>query len=299
MMTITEALDQRRRGLDEAVSDRTRGASQLARRCLTILADYARSYPATDTPDLAEALQTFALDLRTARPSMAAVRNLTDRFIACLKELHGQPLMAARQLAIGGAAAVAQQSLWAGQEVSRLAAGLIDEGQTVITHSLSSTLLATFRSLTGRAVHAVVTESCPLREGLILVQELSRLAVATDYITDAQVGIFAARSDLAIVGADSVLADGSVVNKAGTYLLALAARDAGIPFYACCESFKFTEFGAENVMLEEMSVDELRAPELPHVRLRNVYFDITPARLITAIVTEKGVRPPGNATACP
>jgi translation initiation factor eIF-2B subunit delta len=280
------------RGIREVASDRERGASQLARRCLEIMVDYARAHPAKDSHELADALQVLAGSLRDARPSMAALRNLVDRFLSSLPLVRDQPLELARTHVISSANKVAEESRQAVTEVSRHATALVDKGQKVITHSLSSTLLAVFRSLVGRSVRAVITESCPLREGLILAQELSRLNIDTEYITDAQMGIFAARSDLALVGADTLLRDGSIVNKAGTYLLALAAHDAGIPFYVCCESFKCADFSTDQVMLEEMSTSELSAPQLPHVHLRNVYFDITPARLITALVTEHGVLSP-------
>lgn len=284
-----DALELCRQGLEEVASDRRRGASQLARRCLAIIVDYARAYPAKDGHALAEAVQTLALDLRDARPSMAALRNLVDNFLVCLPQVRGQPIELARPAVMRSASEIAEQSRQAVMDASRHAAALIDEGRTVITHSLSSTLLAAFRSLAARRVRAVITESCPLREGLVLAQELSRLGIDTEYITDAQIGLFAAHADLALVGADTLLRDGSAVNKAGTYLLALAAYDAGIPFYVCCESFKFSDLSAGEVTLEQMATSELAAPQLPHVHLRNVYFDITPARLITAVVTEHGV----------
>ena len=87
-----------------------------------------------------------------------------------------------------------------------------------------------------------------------------------------------------------ILADGATVNKAGTYLLALAARDQGIPFYVCCESFKFAKEDPDKVELEEMSEVELETPDLPHVTIRNVYFDVTPPTLITGWITETGVQ---------
>lgn len=281
----------RRRGLDEVAGDRQRGASELARRCLEVLADYARAHPAKGVDELAAAVQSFALELGNARPSMAPVRNLLNRFLDCLPDLSGQSLDTARRLIVQAAGEVALQSQRAVEEVSRHGAALVGAGRTVITHSLSSTVLAVLSRLASSEVRAVITESAPLREGLLLAQALSQLEIDTEYITDAQIGVFAARSDLALVGADSLLRDGAAVNKAGTYLLALAARDAGIPFYVCCERFKFADYAAEAVTLEEMTASEVSAPQLPHVQVRNVYFDITPARLITAVVTEQGVVP--------
>jgi len=95
---------------------------------------------------------------------------------------------------------------------------------------------------------------------------------------------------LALVGADTLLWDGAAVNKAGTYPLALAARDHGVPFYVCCERFKCGNRLPPEASLEEMDAHELDPPALDSLTPRNVYFDVTPARLISGWVSEDGVR---------
>jgi translation initiation factor eIF-2B subunit delta len=106
-------------------------------------------------------------------------------------------------------------------------------------------------------------------------------------ITDAQINLFAPRADLALVGADALLEDGSVVNKAGTSLLALACHDNRVPFYVCAESFKKCPPGMDHIELEEMDQAEL-GHHLPFpITTRNIYFDITPARLITTWFNEE------------
>ncbi len=157
-----------------------------------------------------------------------------------------------------------------------------------MTHSVSSTVLETCRLLKDRGLRMIVTESRPLEEGRRLVERLSAWNVPTTYITDAQMGLFVARADGVLVGADSLLADGSAINKVGTALLALAARECGVPFYVCCESFKRRDADDPPPELEEMSPAELNAPNWPGVTVRNVYFDITPARLMTAWISEDG-----------
>jgi translation initiation factor eIF-2B subunit delta len=92
------------------------------------------------------------------------------------------------------------------------------------------------------------------------------------------------------MGADAILADGSLVNKSGTYLIALAAREAGVPFYVCAESFKCTEETAETITLEEKSGSELRPPPVPGVRARNLYFEVTPASLVTDWLSNEPLR---------
>ena len=100
-------------------------------------------------------------------------------------------------------------------------------------------------------------------------------------------GLFLGQADLVLVGADTILADGGVVNKAGTYLLALAAKASDAPFHVCCEGFKFSR--KHTVRLEEMDPSELNAPKMPNLSVRNTYFDLTPADLISAWITEQGV----------
>ena len=135
----------------------------------------------------------------------------------------------------------------------------------------------------------VSTEARPLNEGYLRASRLAEREIPAELITEAQMGLAVARADIALVGADTLLRDGSLVNKAGTYLLALAARDKGVPFCVCCESFKRSRVQAGEAGLEEMDMAELSAPDLPGIRIRNVYFDITPARLISRWIDETGV----------
>lgn len=279
---------RRERALAEIAADRTRGASELARRCLELLAEHARQCAVANTGELREEMRRFTRALQSTRPNMAPVQNLLDRWLAVLADLHDSPDSARVQL-VAHAQALLAHSRRAVSAAAEHAAALIAPGTTVITHSVSSSVREVFRLSAPKGVRAVITESRPLFEGRALACELSGLGIATVYITEAQMGLFVGRADLALTGADAVLWDGSVVNKSGTRLLALAARDAGLPFEVCCESFKFSRALAHEVALEEMAADELAAPVLAHVTPRNVYFDITPARLVSAWITERGV----------
>ena len=88
--------------------------------------------------------------------------------------------------------------------------------------------------------------------------------------------------------ADSVLADGSLINKSGTLMLAATARCFDVPFYACCDGFKLRAAHMPDLVLEEMDAAELGAPGWPGIDIANCYFDLTPPRLISAIITENG-----------
>ncbi|PLX83483.1 MAG: initiation factor 2B [Desulfuromonas sp.] len=274
----------------ELAVDRTRGASELARFCLKALCDSALQNPAGAPPDLRRLLREQAAALAAARPSMAPIDNLLSRWLRDLDALPEEDLAALRQGASEAANRLCRISRVAVERAAAHAARLIGAGKTVLSHSLSSTVLTVFARLGEEGVTAVISESRPLCEGHKLAESLCGWGIPVTLVTDAQLGLFAGQADLALVGADSLLADGSVVNKAGTYPLALAARDQGIPFYVCCESFKRHESTTDPPPLEEMDPAELDAPERPGLTVRNIYFDITPARLVSAWIDENGVR---------
>lgn len=267
--------------------DRQGGASEIAREALRLVAECARGASMETTADLISMLRGRAAALAAARPSMAPLRNLMTRWAATLDGLPQDPYQAARRVA-DAAEDLADLSREAVREAAARLASLVEPGSVVMTHSLSSTVVELFRQLRHRGVTAIITESRPLLEGHALAAKLDELAIETVLITDAQMGLSVRDASLVVVGADSVLADGSVVNKAGTYLLALAARDAGVPFYVCCESFKRCPPDMLVPPLDSMDTSELGAPRLPHVTAANIYFDLTPATLISACFTENG-----------
>ncbi|MCP5158015.1 MAG: translation initiation factor eIF-2B [Gammaproteobacteria bacterium] len=274
----------------EVRNDRQHGASELARRCLAVLAGASRTLPAESTVELREWLLTLALTLARTRPSMTPIENLLHHWWETSALDADLELATAREVAAKQAEALIAISQRAVTECAAHAARCLDPGQTIMTHSFSSTVLEVCRLLQGQGSQVIVTESRPLAEGRALAKKLSDWHVPTIYITDAQIGLFVTQADAVLVGADSVLADGAVVNKAGTYLLALAARDQGVPFYVCCESFKWRRTEELPPELEEMAPAELSVPEWPGVTVRNLYFDITPARLVSAWISETGVQ---------
>jgi translation initiation factor eIF-2B subunit delta len=136
-------------------------------------------------------------------------------------------------------------------------------------------------------LRVIVSESRPGGEGVALA---AALATAGAQVTLAVDGACAALMDdvaFVLVGADSVRSDGSVVNKIGTHTLALVARAAATPVYALAESLKITA-ASYPLSVEVMAPDELLAEPIVGVTPRNLYFDVTPAHLISGIITELG-----------
>jgi methylthioribose-1-phosphate isomerase len=158
-----------------------------------------------------------------------------------------------------------------------------------------------------RGVHVLACETRPLLQGARLtVWELARHGVPHELLVDAAAAGLLRRggADAVIVGCDRVAANGDVANKVGTYALALAARAAGVPFVVAgpTSSIDPALADGEGVQIEERDAGEVRAfagaaATLPGTEVRNPAFDVTPAELVTALVTERGIAsPPGVAT---
>ena len=189
---------------------------------------------------------------------------------------------------------------------------LVENRSTVLTHCNTGALATAgigtavapiyVAADRGRRVHVLSTETRPLLQGSRLTAwELARAGVEVTILTDSAAAAAMRRLgvELVIVGADRIVANGDVANKIGTYGLAIAALHHDIPFYVAAPSstFDFDRASGAEIPIEERSPDEVRrgfgrwtAPE--GVPVYSPAFDVTPAELVTGIVTERGVYTP-------
>jgi methylthioribose-1-phosphate isomerase len=151
----------------------------------------------------------------------------------------------------------------------------------------------------GREVHVWVDETRPYLQGARLTAwELAQGGVPHTLIADVAAGHLMARGevDVVIVGADRIAASGDVANKVGTYPLAVLAARHGIPFYVAApiSTIDLDTPDGDGIAIEERAADEilmLRGVRIapPDTDVRNPAFDVTPAELVTGIVTDEGV----------
>ncbi|MBI5209111.1 MAG: S-methyl-5-thioribose-1-phosphate isomerase [Elusimicrobia bacterium] len=196
-----------------------------------------------------------------------------------------------------------------------LGAALLPRGAVVITHCNAGALATSgigtalgvireaFRQ--GRVAHVYADETRPYLQGSRLtLWELMQEGIPCTLITDSMAAhlMKVQRIDAVIVGSDRIAANGDVCNKIGTYGLAIVARHHRVPFYAVAPTTTFDPGTADGsgIPIEERSAKEvLELSGIPiapvGARARHFAFDVTPARLVTAIVTEKGVIRPVNA----
>jgi methylthioribose-1-phosphate isomerase len=216
-----------------------------------------------------------------------------------------------RALALQEAQRMADEDVEINQRMGAHGAALIEDGDTIIHHCNTGALavvdwgtaLGVIRSAhaQGKRLHVLVDETRPRLQGSRLTAwELQQYGIPYEIITDNMAGYFlhSGQAQKVFFGADRIAANGDVANKIGTYMLALAAHDNGVPVYAVAPT-STVDLSLPNgslIPIEERDPDEvlglqfhgeLVAPR--EARARNPAFDVTPNRLITAIITENGV----------
>ena len=287
---------------DEIKNDKTQGASQLARQAMAVLKFAAEHSQADSVEHLLEELKGVGEGLTAARPAMASIFNIVNRYMVALSPVSpDQGVAYFKSLAVSKADELARVSLQAIAEITSCGLGLIAEGDKIMTHSYSSTVMAVLSEAPaeGRAIEVIATRSGAGGTGRKIAQELGRKGMKVTFIDDTAAGLYVAKANKVMVGADRVCADGGVVNGVGTYPLALAAQKADVPFYVLCETLKFDHrLRSDKVDLEEKEPSEVigRGKLPPQVSVKNPYFDLTPLELVTGIVTENGLLAPEGVT---
>ena len=269
-------------------------------------------------------LERAAARLAAARPTAVNLARAVDRVLQTVRSASDDRRRSA--LALEAAAAIAEEEVANCRRIGEHGWPLIEavarehpgRHVNVLTHCNAGwlacveygTATAPIYEAARRGIdlHVWVDETRPLNQGARLTAwELGRCAVRHTIITDNAGGHLMqhGRVDLVIVGSDRTTAAGDVANKIGTYLKALAARDNDIPFYVALPSSTFdweSTDGVREIPIEERDPDEVRYAEgwdgSGHRRVRlcpeasaaaNFAFDVTPARLITGLITERGI----------
>jgi methylthioribose-1-phosphate isomerase len=213
------------------------------------------------------------------------------------------------------ACAIHAEDQWMCREIGRHGAELLEDGMGVLTHCNAGALATGGRGTalavvlaaheSGKRLHVYVDETRPLLQGSRLTAwELTRYGIDSTVLCDSAAASLMRRGRVqaVVVGADRIAGNGDTANKVGTYGLALAAEAHGVPFYVAAPSSTFDLSLADgaSIPIEERASEEIthfqgRQVAAPGVRAYNPAFDVTPARLIRAIISERGRIEPVSA----
>ena len=240
--------------------------------------------------------------LRDARPTAVNLARGVDRVLSAYD-------VAGTEAALAEAHAIADEDVAVNRALGRHGATLLGAGARVLTHCNAGALacvgygtaLGVVRAAAeaGKAPHVWVDETRPVLQGARLTAwELDRLGIEHTLLADAAAAsvMAAGEVDVVVVGADRVAANGDVANKVGTYGLAVLARHHDVPFVVAAP---LVTVDLDTPDGTSIAIEERDAAEVTHVagsrtaprgtRARNPAFDVTPADLVTAIVTERGI----------
>jgi methylthioribose-1-phosphate isomerase len=247
--------------------------------------------------------------LAATRPTAVNLFWAIDRMKRLYAGMKGRPIEDIRARLIEEAKLIREEDIAINRAIGSNGAPLVPDHKTVLTHCNAGALatagygtaLGVIRAARemGKSIDVFADETRPFLQGARLtVWELQQDGIPTTLITDNMAGHFmkAGRIGCVVVGADRIAANGDVANKVGTYSVAVLAKENGVPFYVAApiSTLDLTLTSGDQIPIEERSAAEVThvfgnpvAP--PGTAVKNPAFDVTPARYVSAIITEKGV----------
>jgi len=274
-----------------------RGAATIAAAAAEALGEQATTSEA-DSPEAFRAeLRAAARVLYDTRPTAVSLPNAL-RYV--LRDVEGETVERLRTSVRASVSEFCRRLDTAQNDLGRVGANRLRDGDTIMTHCHSTDVLACVETAVdqGKSLSAFVKETRPRNQGHITAEALDEMGVDVTLIVDSAARRYLNDVDHVLVGADSIAADGSVINKIGTSGLAVNARDRGTPIVCAAQTIKLhpdtltghtvdIEMRDEGEVVDADTADEIGDPEV-----LNPAFDVTPPRYVDAIVTERGQFPP-------
>jgi methylthioribose-1-phosphate isomerase len=286
-----------------------RGAPAIGVTAAMGLALGAKQISATTFEEFWSEFEKIADTLAATRPTAVNLFWAIGRIKQFVQDNKNEKLENIHEMLVHESQRMLDEDRETNRQIGSYGSVFVSDDDNIITHcnagSIATagygTALGVLRSAAeeGKKIHVYVDETRPVLQGARLTAwELMQDNIPCTLITDSMAGYFMFRDmiDLAIVGADRIARNGDVANKIGTYGLAVLCKEHGIPFYVAAP-FSTIDFGIESG--SDIPIEERDSREVTHilgkiqiapngVAVANPAFDVTPARYITALITEKG-----------
>ena len=279
--------------------DRTSGSSVVGRGFLDELERWALTDRSTAAAELRAALLAWLRVAQAGQPSLALVHQFAARALAVADAgvARGDAVAELRRHLVASCDAEREDLARAVAGAAKLAAQLVTAREPwIATLSTSGGVLAAIRELaaSGSTVRVLVAESRPRLEGRDTARALAEAGIESWLVADAALPLLVSQASAVWIGADAVTEVG-VLNKIGSYTVALAAREHGVPLWAIATRRKLLPAATPALRIREMPPAEIWEEPAPGVRPRNVYFEMVPAALLRGVVVEDAVL---GATEC-
>lgn len=318
--TLVEFLDCRDyQAVAHAIRElKVRGAPAIGVTAAMGVALGARALQTTDHDEFAKGVGEVCDHLAASRPTAVNLFWAIARMKARLGSLRGTPVASIKDELMKESQAILDEDIALCKAMGQHGATLIQTGQTILTHCNAGALatagygtaLGVIRAAweQGKQIRVIADETRPVLQGARLTAwELMQDKIPVTLITDNMAGALMRQGkiQLCVVGADRIAANGDVANKIGTYSVAVLARAHNIPFYVAApySTIDLKTAAGADIPIEQRHPQEVTAIHGSHpiapegVEVFNPAFDVTPADLITGIITERGVFKPGELAA--
>ena len=285
-------IDQKiQKSINELKEDNHSGASEIFLKAIDIIKNQMHLIKNKDE-DIKTLFLKLAKEIINARPSMAPLINTIGYFITNI-ELYTSKNVIDK---------IIELVSYNAERTNKLLNSFVyffnnyyPKDIKIMLISYSSTIINVIVYLKDYNPEIYILESRPLNEGHRTAEILSQY-MNTHLIIDAAIGKFIEDIDLVLIGADSILKDGSIINKIGTNPLAIVAKEHNIPVYAIVDSFKYnlrSHFN-QKVIISKKQINEVYDKKIESnlMKVDNYYFDITPAKYIKGIISDLGVLTP-------
>jgi len=297
--------DEAARTAEDIRSMRIRGAGLIARSAVEVLQVVARNSRARDVDAFVGELTDAAGLLLKTRPTAVSLPNGIRYVMHKVSQSKGHAASVAeiQSAAIKATEEFIENTKTAIQRIGEIGARRIRDNDVLLTHCNSSAAIAVMKTAwnQGRKFEVLVTETRPRFQGHLTARELSGSGIPVTLILDDAVRYFMQDVDKVLIGADAITANGALVNKIGTSMVALAAHEAKVRVFVAAETYKFSPetMVGELVRIEERDSSEVisktEVRKVGPIRIRNPSFDVTPPEFIDLIITERGIIPPLGA----
>ena len=282
---------------EQIASMEIRGAATIAGAAAGALGTQAEHVAAQSPEEFRTEIRAAARTLLDTRPTAVSLPNAL-RYV--FQKMAGETVEQLRGSTVAAAREFQQRLDTAQDDLGKIGANRLRDGDTVLTHCHSTDALACIEHAReqGKELSAVVKETRPRKQGHITARQLREMGVPVTLIADNAAGRYLDEVDHVFVGADSIAADGSVVNKIGTRSLAVTARERDTPIVVAAQTLKLdpATLSGHTVEIETRDEAEVISDEdrdsIGDIEVANPAFDVTPPRYVDAIVTERGQFPP-------
>lgn len=279
--------------IEQIASDNKSGAAEILRRAAEVFSLFDPQ-PEKEFPDVESARNKIihiCYRIATAQPCMASLVNLANAVTESARDATSvdEVIESAARTAHDFSETALRAAEVATTHAADLIGSLNHSNPAILTHSRSSTVLEALRKAhrAGKRFYVIATESRPMLEGRAMAEALASEGISVFFIADAAAALNMDTSgvQIALVGAD-VVGWNYLTNKIGTRMIALAARERGIPVYAVCDTSKLASSPFDQY--KRHSAAELWHDAPQGVQVINLYFEPTPLEYFAGIITEEG-----------